>query len=566
MKRKRWIIVILIVIILITLGITSILYLNKNENSENDMYNVNNNSGNLAVKINEFYYIMGTDFFIKIDENNNTIKNIGKENNISNFTTEPNMQIFGDYIYYSVGGYYQEIYRYNYRNNKIEKYELPEEIRKASGAGEGVCSTYFIRKNNLYYQPYAEDYYYEINLETKEYKKLKNLEVSAQTIILSFEPNMYKDNIYYNKNNQLNCLNVKSNTINTIINHKCDDVIIHDNKIYYCYNNGIYKSDISGKNEELIYNSNESASLITINDKYLYIETTAGASSINILLGGTSTKSLKIIDINTKEEVNEIKNYKNISIIEEKLIITNYEEKEAYIHGLDGSGKTLIQKTIIEEDTDNEINNKNEIDMENVEQKEEKIEEHPENKVRVTAEVYFLSKAEGGRHTPFFPGYQPEYKIRNIKLKGKIVDLNSSMVMPGDTVTITIDLYTEENFENGIEIQVIEGEKLVGKGTIKQVHNDPTSENPDTTTTEQKSEEEEIIDSTKTHFNVFLKETGNQDVRVMQVLKNELGLSLSEAKELTKNTPIMIKENMPRQEAIELKSKLTEVGAIIELK
>lgn len=123
--------------------------------------------------------------------------------------------------------------------------------------------------------------------------------------------------------------------------------------------------------------------------------------------------------------------------------------------------------------------------------------------------------------------------------------------------TYKIKLAIDENQiqESGLKIQVFEGEKLVGKESI---------ENSNTSDIEQKNEEE-IIDSTKTHFNVFLKETGNQNVEVMQVLKNELGLSLSEAKELTKKTPIMIKENMPRQEAIELKSKLVEVGATVGL-
>jgi len=272
MKNKKWIILLLIIALFI-IGITTIRYFSKNKISKNDLYNPNNNGGNLAVKVDGFYYIMGTDFFIKTDENNNIINNIGKANNTSSFTIDPNMQIFGNYIYYSVGGYYKEIYRYNYKDNKIEKYELPEEIKYASSAGDGLCSSYFIRQNKLYYQPYAEDYYYEINLDNNEYKKLQELGFSEQAIVLSFAPNMYKDNIYYNKSNKLNCLNVQSDKIETIITHECDNMIIYNNKLYYSYDNGIYKSDLAGKKEELIYESDQYISLVSVNDKYLYIET-----------------------------------------------------------------------------------------------------------------------------------------------------------------------------------------------------------------------------------------------------------------------------------------------------
>ena len=69
----------------------------------------------------------------------------------------------------------------------------------------------------------------------------------------------------------------------------------------------------------------------------------------------------------------------------------------------------------------------------------------------------------------------------------------------------------------------------------------------------------------KTSFNVVLKEAGDQKIKVITAVKNALGLGLKEAKELVDGAPKTLKENVSKAEAEELKAKLEEVGAVIEL-
>ena len=69
----------------------------------------------------------------------------------------------------------------------------------------------------------------------------------------------------------------------------------------------------------------------------------------------------------------------------------------------------------------------------------------------------------------------------------------------------------------------------------------------------------------KTSFNVVLKEAGDQKIKVITAVKNALGLGLKEAKDLVDGAPKTLKENVSKAEAEELKAKLEEVGAVIEL-
>lgn len=69
----------------------------------------------------------------------------------------------------------------------------------------------------------------------------------------------------------------------------------------------------------------------------------------------------------------------------------------------------------------------------------------------------------------------------------------------------------------------------------------------------------------KTSFNVVLKEAGDQKIKVITVVKNALGLGLKDAKDLVDGAPKTLKENVSKAEAEELKAKLEEVGAVIEL-
>jgi elongation factor Tu len=83
------------------------------------------------------------------------------------------------------------------------------------------------------------------------------------------------------------------------------------------------------------------------------------------------------------------------------------------------------------------------------------------------AEVYVLSKDEGGRHTPFFPGYRPQFYIRTTDVTGEIkLQEGVEMVMPGDNTKMHISLITPVAVENGMRFAIREGGRTVGAGVV----------------------------------------------------------------------------------------------------
>jgi elongation factor Tu len=89
---------------------------------------------------------------------------------------------------------------------------------------------------------------------------------------------------------------------------------------------------------------------------------------------------------------------------------------------------------------------------------------------KFAAEVYVLSKDEGGRHTPFFNGYRPQFYFRTTDVTGS-VDLpeGTEMVMPGDNVAITVSLIQPIAMEQGLRFAIREGGKTVGAGVVSKV-------------------------------------------------------------------------------------------------
>ena len=87
------------------------------------------------------------------------------------------------------------------------------------------------------------------------------------------------------------------------------------------------------------------------------------------------------------------------------------------------------------------------------------------------AEVYVLSKDEGGRHTPFFNGYRPQFYFRTTDVTGA-VDLPEGveMVMPGDNVKITVKLIAPIAMEDGLRFAIREGGRTVGAGVVSKIH------------------------------------------------------------------------------------------------
>ncbi len=93
---------------------------------------------------------------------------------------------------------------------------------------------------------------------------------------------------------------------------------------------------------------------------------------------------------------------------------------------------------------------------------------HPHTKFK--SEVYILTKEEGGRHTPFFNGYRPQFYFRTTDVTG-VIDLpaGTEMVMPGDNITMTIELITPIAIEKGLRFAIREGGRTVGSGIVSEI-------------------------------------------------------------------------------------------------
>jgi elongation factor Tu len=86
------------------------------------------------------------------------------------------------------------------------------------------------------------------------------------------------------------------------------------------------------------------------------------------------------------------------------------------------------------------------------------------------AEIYVLSKEEGGRHTPFFNGYRPQFYIRTTDVTGAItLPEGTEMVMPGDNVAITAELIHPIAIEQGTKFAIREGGRTVGAGVVSKI-------------------------------------------------------------------------------------------------
>ena len=86
------------------------------------------------------------------------------------------------------------------------------------------------------------------------------------------------------------------------------------------------------------------------------------------------------------------------------------------------------------------------------------------------AEVYVLTKEEGGRHTPFFKGYRPQFYFRTTDVTGSIeLPAGTEMVMPGDNVTIDVELITPIAMEEKLRFAIREGGRTVGSGVVAKI-------------------------------------------------------------------------------------------------
>jgi elongation factor Tu len=91
------------------------------------------------------------------------------------------------------------------------------------------------------------------------------------------------------------------------------------------------------------------------------------------------------------------------------------------------------------------------------------------------AEVYILTKEEGGRHTPFFTGYRPQFYVRTTDVTGNIKQFTADdgteveMVMPGDRIKMTAELITAIAIEDGMRFAIREGGRTIGAGVVSKI-------------------------------------------------------------------------------------------------
>ena len=89
---------------------------------------------------------------------------------------------------------------------------------------------------------------------------------------------------------------------------------------------------------------------------------------------------------------------------------------------------------------------------------------------KFNAEVYILTKEEGGRHTPFFPGYRPQFYVRTTDVTGSIkLPTGVEMVMPGDNIGMEVELIQPVAIEEGMRFAIREGGKTVGAGVVSKI-------------------------------------------------------------------------------------------------
>jgi elongation factor Tu len=89
---------------------------------------------------------------------------------------------------------------------------------------------------------------------------------------------------------------------------------------------------------------------------------------------------------------------------------------------------------------------------------------------KFSCEVYVLSKEEGGRHTPFFPGYRPQFYFRTTDVTGSCeLPAGTEMVMPGDNVAMTVQLIAPIAMEEGLRFAIREGGRTVGAGVVAKI-------------------------------------------------------------------------------------------------
>jgi elongation factor Tu len=89
---------------------------------------------------------------------------------------------------------------------------------------------------------------------------------------------------------------------------------------------------------------------------------------------------------------------------------------------------------------------------------------------KITCEAYVLTKEEGGRHTPFFANYRPQFYFRTTDVTGMVeLPSGTEMVMPGDNISMTVELITPIAMDQGLRFAIREGGRTVGAGVVADI-------------------------------------------------------------------------------------------------
>jgi elongation factor Tu len=89
--------------------------------------------------------------------------------------------------------------------------------------------------------------------------------------------------------------------------------------------------------------------------------------------------------------------------------------------------------------------------------------------LKFEAEIYCLSKDEGGRHTPFFSGYRPQFYFRTTDVTGTANLVGAEMCMPGDNVKVSVELHKPIAMDDGVRFAIREGGRTVGSGVVTKI-------------------------------------------------------------------------------------------------
>ena len=85
-------------------------------------------------------------------------------------------------------------------------------------------------------------------------------------------------------------------------------------------------------------------------------------------------------------------------------------------------------------------------------------------------QVYVLTKEEGGRHTPFFNGYRPQFYFRTTDVTGSLqLEGGAEMCMPGDNIAVTVELHKPIAMQEGLRFAIREGGRTVGSGVVAKI-------------------------------------------------------------------------------------------------